>query len=112
MNKYYQKASQHRDFVNGDIAKTGDKSSLHCQFKLENLSCACHFASVHAVMSLLKLFQVQGKDPKCESVKTSDYVVDLTCILGLLYTSRGTSHFLNRTRIFYQESSPGQLAGK
>jgi len=24
--------SQHGDFVNGDVAKTGDKSSLHCRF--------------------------------------------------------------------------------
>jgi len=28
-------------------------------------------------MSLLKLFQVQGINQKSESVKTSDYVVDL-----------------------------------
>jgi len=26
------KRSQHGDFVNGDVAKTGDKSSLHCRF--------------------------------------------------------------------------------
>ena len=26
------KRSQHRDFVNGDVAKTGNKSSLHCRF--------------------------------------------------------------------------------
>ena len=32
-------------------------------------------------------------------------------ILGRLYT-RGTSHFLNGTSDFYQESSPGQVAWK
>ena len=30
-------------------------------------------------------------------------------ILGQLYTRRGTSHLLNRTSDFYQESSPGQV---
>jgi len=34
------------------------------------------------------------------------------CILGQLYTSSGTSHFLNGTSDFYQESSPGQVTGK
>ena len=34
-----------------------------------------NFASVYAAMSLLKLFQVQGINPKCESVKTSDYML-------------------------------------
>jgi len=33
-------------------------------------------------------------------------------ILGKLYTPRGTSHFLNGTSDFYQESSPGQVVGK
>ena len=44
-------------------------------FLLENLSWDCYFASVYAAMSLLKLFQVQGINPKCESVKTSDYML-------------------------------------
>ena len=30
-------------------------------------------------------------------------------MLEQLYTLRGTSHFLNRTSDFYQESSPGQM---
>jgi len=30
-------------------------------------------------MSLLKLFQVQGRKPKCESVKMSDY----NCVVNL-----------------------------
>ena len=30
-------------------------------------------------------------------------------MLGQLYTLRGTSHFLNRTNDFYQESGPGQV---
>jgi len=34
-----------------------------------------NFASVYAAMSLLKLFQVQGINPKCESVKTIDYML-------------------------------------
>jgi len=63
--------------VNGDVTNTGDKSSLHCPFLLENLSSACYFASVCAVISLLKFFEVQVKDLKCESVKTSDSYVDL-----------------------------------
>jgi len=29
-----------------------------------------------------------------------------------MYTSRGTSHFLNGTSDFYQESSPGQVIEK
>ena len=62
---------------NGDVSKTGHKSFLHCCFLLENLSWACHFASVCAAMSLLKFFHVQGKDPNWESIKTSDY---MTCI--------------------------------
>ena len=40
-------------------------------FLLENLYWACYFASVYAVISFLKLFQVQGINPKCESAKTS-----------------------------------------
>ena len=44
-------------------------------FLLENLSWACYFASVYAAMSLLKLFQVQGINPKCESVKACDYML-------------------------------------
>ena len=54
-------------------------------FLLENLSSACYFASVCAVISLLKFFEVQVKDLKCESVKTSDLYVDIilgTRILG------------------------------
>jgi len=63
------------DFLNGDVAKTGDKSSLHCRFFIiKTLFSACNFASVCAAMSLLKFFQVQRKDPNCESVKTSDYI--------------------------------------
>ena len=34
-----------------------------------------NFASVYAAMSLLKLFQVQGINPKCESVKACDYML-------------------------------------
>jgi len=26
------KRSRHGDYVNGDVAKTGDKSSIHCGF--------------------------------------------------------------------------------
>jgi len=26
------KPSRHGDYVNGDVAKTGDKSSIHCGF--------------------------------------------------------------------------------
>ena len=37
-----------------------------------NLSWACQFANVWAVMSLLKLFQVQGKDPSCDYIKTRE----------------------------------------
>ena len=44
-------------------------------FLLENLSWAYYFASVYAAMSLLRLFQVQGINPKCESVKTRDYML-------------------------------------
>ena len=45
---------------------------LYIAVFVKNLSWACYFASVYAAMSLLKLFQVQGINPKCESVKTSD----------------------------------------
>ena len=44
-------------------------------FLLENLSWACYFASECAVISLLKLFQVQGIKQKCESVNMSDYML-------------------------------------
>ena len=33
-------------------------------------------------------------------------------MLGQMYTSRGTSHFLNWTSNFQQEFSSGQVAGK
>jgi len=32
--------------------------------------------------------------------------------MGQVYTSRGTSDFLNGTSGFYQESSPEQVTGK
>ena len=44
-------------------------------FLLEDLSWARYFGSVYAAMSLLKLFQVQGINPKYESVKTSYYML-------------------------------------
>ena len=52
---------------------------LYIAVLFKNLSWACYFASVYAAMSLLELFQVQGINPKCESVKTSEFnfVVDL-----------------------------------
>ena len=42
---------------------------------------------------------------------TLNIQVTLIRILGQQYT-RGTSHFLNGTSDFYQESSPGQVAWK
>ena len=67
------KRSQHGYFVNGDVAKTGDKLSLHAVFVRKSVLDL--LLSVYAAMSLLKLFQVQGINPKFESVITSDYML-------------------------------------
>ena len=71
---YYYKAFDKRsilntDFVNGDVAKTGYKSSLRCCFQLENLCPG-------PVTQLAQILSSSGERPK-ESVKTPDYVVDL-----------------------------------
>jgi len=42
---------------------------------VENMFWACYFTNVYAAMSLLKLFEVHGINPKHESVKTSDYLM-------------------------------------
>ena len=66
-------------------------------FCLKNLSSACHFASVCAAMSLLKFFQVQGKYPHCESIKTSDYVL-LTC--KIILNTRILEDFSSLVKIY------------
>ena len=58
-------------FVNGDVAKTGAKSSLHCRFFIQKSVlglplCKC--------MCSHELAQILSSSGESESVKMSDYI--------------------------------------
>jgi len=62
---YYQKTFNEREWRR---RKNRWQIVFTLPFLLEDLPWARYFGSVYAAMSLLKLFQVQGINPKCESV--------------------------------------------
>jgi len=74
-----------------------------------NLTVFTHVINLYVVTDVLKIYNITYHHYLSFTLKLHETYI---CILGQLYTSRKTSHFLNGTIDFYQESSPGQVAGK
>ena len=74
-----------------------------------NLTLFTHVINLYVVTDVLKIYNITYHHYLSFTLKLHETYI---CILGQLYTSRKTSHFLNGTIDFYQESSPGQVAGK